>query len=80
MFGIGSSLQTKGEPKTDLLHGVCGHDTEDDGNAAVQSRIEHSASGTAHDCIEVRRRAPHLTGLNTPSALDNFNLLISPFC
>ncbi len=62
------------EPKTDLLHGVCGHDTEDHRNAAVQRRVEHSASGTAHNRVKVRRRTSHLSA---PIPLQLFTICIS---
>lgn len=43
-----------------LLHGVGGHDAEDDRYAGVRRRAEHAARGRADDRIKVRRRTAHL--------------------
>ena len=43
-----------------LLHGVSGHDAEDDGDPRVQTGAQHAAGGRAHDGVKVRCGAPHL--------------------
>lgn len=43
-----------------LLHGVGGHDTEDDWDARIQASAEDAACGRAYYGVKVRRGAPHL--------------------
>ena len=47
-----------------LLHGVSGHDAEDDGDARVQAGAQHAAGGRADDSIKVRRGAPDLRAMS----------------
>ena len=43
-----------------LLHGVGGHDTEDDWDARIQASAEDAACGRAYYGVKMRRGAPHL--------------------
>ena len=47
-----------------LLHGVGGHDTEDDRDSRVQASAQHAARGRADDSIKVRRGPSHLRTMN----------------
>ena len=47
-----------------LLHGVGGHDAEDDGDSRVQARAQHAAGGRTDNGVKVRRGAPHLRAVH----------------